>query len=104
MAVRIAVAGAGGRMGQALIEATLSDPALKLGAAFDLPGSASAGRDGGERFGMATGVAVVKDGDAVLGRADVVVCLASAPPASHHSSRRSSQELRRPSPSSLPRT
>jgi 4-hydroxy-tetrahydrodipicolinate reductase len=73
MAVRIAVAGAGGRMGQALIEATLSDPALKLGAAFDLPGSASAGRDAGERFGVAAGVIVGTDVDAALRAADVLI-------------------------------
>jgi len=43
--VKIAVAGAGGRMGQALIEAVIADPELTLAAAFDVPGSPVFGRD-----------------------------------------------------------
>ena len=39
MAVRLAIAGAGGRMGQALIDAALHDPAFALAAALDVPGS-----------------------------------------------------------------
>jgi len=73
MAVRIAVAGAGGRMGQALMEATLSDPGLALAAAFDVPGSAGAGRDAGERFGRETGVIVGTDVDAAARAADVLI-------------------------------
>ena len=71
--IRIAVAGAGGRMGQALIEATLSDPALALAAAFDVAGSPLAGRDAGERFGRATGVTVGTDADAAAAAADVLI-------------------------------
>ena len=73
MAVRIAVAGAGGRMGQALIEAALSDPQLTLAAAFDVAGSPALGRDAGERFGRATGVVVGADVDSALGAADVLI-------------------------------
>ena len=73
MAVRIAVAGAGGRMGQALIEATLADPGLALAAAFDIPGSAAAGHDAGESFGRATGVIVGTDVDAAARAADVLI-------------------------------
>jgi len=73
MAARIAVAGAAGRMGQALIEATLSDPDLALAAAFDVPGSAAVGRDAGERFGRATGVIVGADADAAARAADVLI-------------------------------
>ena len=73
MAVRIAVAGACGRMGQALIEATLADPGLALAAAFDIPGSAAAGHDAGERFGRATGVIVGTDVDAAARAADVLI-------------------------------
>ena len=65
-AVRIAIAGAGGRMGQALIEAVLADPACALAAAVDIAGSAAAGRDAGERFGRATGVNVGTDIDAAV--------------------------------------
>ena len=59
--VRIAIAGAGGRMGQTLIEAVLGAPDLALGAAFDIPSSGLIGRDAGERFGRATGITVGSD-------------------------------------------
>jgi len=45
--MRIAIAGAGGRMGGALIEAVLADPSLTLAAAFDVPGSPAIGRQAG---------------------------------------------------------
>jgi 4-hydroxy-tetrahydrodipicolinate reductase len=72
-AVRIAVAGAGGRMGQALIEAVLADHESALAAAIDIPGSPATGRDAGERFGRATGVAVGSDVDAAARAADVLI-------------------------------
>jgi len=71
--VRVAVAGAGGRMGQALIEALLSDQELALGAAFDVAGSPLEGRDAGERCGRATGVRVGSDVDAAAAAADVLI-------------------------------
>jgi 4-hydroxy-tetrahydrodipicolinate reductase len=70
---RIAIAGAGGRMGQALIEATLRSPDLVLAAAFDLPGTPALGRDAGERFGTPTGVAIGSDIDAAARAADVLI-------------------------------
>jgi len=73
MAARIAIAGAGGRMGQALIEAILSDSGSTLVAAFDVAGSAAAGRDAGERFGRATGVTVGTDADAAASVADLMI-------------------------------
>jgi 4-hydroxy-tetrahydrodipicolinate reductase len=39
VAVRIAIAGAGGRMGRMLIEAVLADPQAQLVAALDQPGN-----------------------------------------------------------------
>jgi 4-hydroxy-tetrahydrodipicolinate reductase len=45
--MRVAVAGAGGRMGQVLIEAVLSDRELQLVAALDAAGSAALGRAAG---------------------------------------------------------
>ena len=60
-AVRLAIAGAGGRMGQALIEAALAMPDVVLAAALDVAGSPALGRDAGERFGRATGVIVGAD-------------------------------------------
>src|SRR6516162_9178126 len=71
--VRVAVAGAGGCMGQALIEAMLSDRELALAAALDVAGSPLAGRDAGERFGRATGVRVASDVDAAAAAADVLI-------------------------------
>jgi 4-hydroxy-tetrahydrodipicolinate reductase len=41
--MKIAVAGAGGRMGRTLLEAVLADRELELGCAFDVPGSAAVG-------------------------------------------------------------
>jgi 4-hydroxy-tetrahydrodipicolinate reductase len=45
--MKVAVAGAGGRMGQVLIEAVLSDRELQLAAALDAAGSAALGRAAG---------------------------------------------------------
>jgi len=72
-AVRIAIAGAAGKMGQALIEAVLADRDCALAAAIDIVGSAATGRDAGERFGRATGVLVGTDVDAAVRGADVLV-------------------------------
>jgi 4-hydroxy-tetrahydrodipicolinate reductase len=45
--MKVAVAGAGGRMGQALIEAVLADRELQLAAALDAAGSPALGRTAG---------------------------------------------------------
>jgi 4-hydroxy-tetrahydrodipicolinate reductase len=71
--LRIAVAGASGRMGQALVEAVLAAPDLALAAALDIPGSAAIGRDAGERLGRASGVLVHSDVDTALAQADVLI-------------------------------
>lgn len=73
MTVRIAIAGAGGRMGQALIEATLDAEDLALAGALDQARSPAIGADAGERSGRSTGVRVVSDVDAVVGVADVLI-------------------------------
>jgi 4-hydroxy-tetrahydrodipicolinate reductase len=73
VSIRVAIAGAGGRMGQALIEATLAASDLALAAALDVPQSPFVGRDAGERIGRRAGVDVGADVDAALGRADVLV-------------------------------
>jgi 4-hydroxy-tetrahydrodipicolinate reductase len=73
MTIRIAIAGAGGRMGQALIDATLADPALVLAAALDVPGSPAVGRDAGEHAGRRTGIGVGTDPDAAAAAADVLI-------------------------------
>jgi len=71
--VRIAIAGAGGRMGQALIEATLAADDLVLAAAIDVAGAPAVGTDAGARFGRATGIVIGSDVDAALGAADVLI-------------------------------
>lgn len=73
MTVRVAIAGAGGRMGQALIEATLFDTGLTLAAALEIDGSSALGRDAGERFGRGTGVVVGSDVETALRGADVLL-------------------------------
>jgi 4-hydroxy-tetrahydrodipicolinate reductase len=70
---RVAIAGAGGRMGQTLIEAILGSPDLTLGSAFDIAGSPLVGTDAGERFGRRTGVLVVDDAEQALREADVLI-------------------------------
>ncbi|HYQ99873.1 MAG TPA: 4-hydroxy-tetrahydrodipicolinate reductase [Casimicrobiaceae bacterium] len=73
MSIRVAIAGAGGRMGQALVEAVLGDPELALAAALDVATSALAGQDAGLRFGRTTGVVVGADVDAAVRAADVLI-------------------------------
>ena len=71
--IRVAVAGAGGRMGRVLVEAVVAHPGLVLAAALDVSGSPALGRDAGEACGRATGVLVAADVDAALARADVLI-------------------------------
>jgi 4-hydroxy-tetrahydrodipicolinate reductase len=71
--VRVAIAGAGGRMGQALIEATLAQSDLSLAAALDVAQSPWVGRDAGERIGRRTGIAVTADIPAALAGSDVLI-------------------------------
>ena len=60
-------------MGRMLIEATLKDERLTLGAAFDVPGSPAIGRTAGELVGMACDVVVSSDMDAGLGQIDCLI-------------------------------
>ena len=64
--MRVAIAGAGGRMGRALIDAVLADRELTLAAAFDVAGSPAIGTQIG-------GVKVVADPGAAIRAADLVV-------------------------------
>ncbi|HTS22554.1 MAG TPA: 4-hydroxy-tetrahydrodipicolinate reductase [Casimicrobiaceae bacterium] len=73
MSLKLCIAGAGGRMGQTLLEAVLADPGLVLAGALDIPASPLVGRDAGERFGRATGVAVSADVAAAVAGADVLI-------------------------------
>jgi 4-hydroxy-tetrahydrodipicolinate reductase len=72
MPMKIAIAGASGRMGQMLIEATLGQPDLALAAALDRTDSPVLGRDCGEAMGKTTGVRVSSELAALAG-ADVLI-------------------------------
>jgi len=71
--IRIAIAGAGGRMGQALVERALDAPDLEIAAALDVAGASAIGTDAGRSLGRTTGVAVGHDVDAALAQADVLI-------------------------------
>ncbi|MEM7077960.1 MAG: 4-hydroxy-tetrahydrodipicolinate reductase [Pseudomonadota bacterium] len=71
---RIAIAGAGGRMGKTLIQAVHEADDLALGGAFEYPGSSLVGADAGELGGVGhLGVAVEADPEGALARFDVVI-------------------------------
>jgi 4-hydroxy-tetrahydrodipicolinate reductase len=72
--VRVAIAGAGGRMGRQLIQAALQLDGVKLGAALERTGSSLVGSDAGELAGVAkTGVIVSDSLDAVANDFDVFI-------------------------------
>lgn len=71
---RIAVAGAAGRMGKALIEAVEQAEGCTLAAAVERPGSSVVGADAGELAGLGRlGVAVSGDLEAVVDAFDVLI-------------------------------
>lgn len=71
---RVAVCGAGGRMGRALIQAIQSEPQVILMAALEYPESPLLGQDAGELAGIGRlGVPVVGELQTVLSAVDVVV-------------------------------
>ena len=71
--MKIAIAGASGRMGRSLVEAVLKTDDLKLGGAFDVAGSARIGRDAGDAIGRSCGVPVVDDFDAAIAASDCLI-------------------------------
>jgi 4-hydroxy-tetrahydrodipicolinate reductase len=72
--VRIAILGATGRMGHALIDTVLQNPGLRLAAAVALPGSAGFGGDAAALAGQApVGVIVSDDLNGAAASADVLV-------------------------------
>jgi 4-hydroxy-tetrahydrodipicolinate reductase len=56
--IKLAIAGASGRMGRMLVEAALADPAVEIAAALDRADSPELGRDCGEFLGRRTGVPI----------------------------------------------
>lgn len=71
--VKIAVAGASGRMGRMLIEATLKDEGAVLAAAFDRPDSAVIGKNAGELVGLPSDVLVTDNAREALAKADCLI-------------------------------
>ncbi|HMW18002.1 MAG TPA: 4-hydroxy-tetrahydrodipicolinate reductase [Accumulibacter sp.] len=69
----IAVAGAGGRMGQMLVEAVLKDVDCQLVAAFDQPGTPAIGKDAGEMIGRPCGITISDDFSAAIARAQCLI-------------------------------
>ncbi|CAB3902886.1 4-hydroxy-tetrahydrodipicolinate reductase [Achromobacter piechaudii] len=70
--MRIAIAGASGRMGQMLIDAILKSTDLQLAVALDRKGSSALGQDAGAPLGQQTGVLITDDLDA-LANADCLI-------------------------------
>ena len=82
--LRIAIAGASGRMGQMLIEAVLAAPDAELAAAVDVASSPAIGQDAGASLGRNTGCAVRSDVDAALGGVDVLIDFTRPEGTLHH--------------------
>ncbi len=88
-AVKIAVLGASGRMGAALVRLIAADDTLVLGGALGEPGDPALGRDAGQVAGIdALGVALTADLQSALngptGRCDVVIDFTSPAAAVGH--------------------
>src|SRR5690554_2032373 len=74
MTIRIAIAGAAGRMGKVLIEATVAANGAELTAAIVRPGSSLVGADAGELAGVGKqGVALSTDLSAVIDQFDALI-------------------------------
>ena len=71
--MKIAIAGASGRMGRMLIEAVLNDSDAQLVGALDRAGSPHLGQDAGAFLGNETGVKLTDDLDAVFAQADYLI-------------------------------
>ena len=71
--MKIAIAGAGGRMGRMLIEAVLDSGDMTLSGALDMPGSAALGQDAAGFLGRPCGVAVTSDVRAGMAGADTLI-------------------------------
>ena len=83
-ALRIAVAGASGRMGHMLIEAVLGSSDCTLGAAIDVVSSPAIGKDAADFIGRNTGVMISADVEAALKHADVLIDFTRPEGTLHH--------------------
>jgi len=71
--MRVAVAGASGRMGRMLIEAVLGSSDARLVGALDMPGSPALGRDAGDFLGRSTGVPITASLESGLEQAEFLI-------------------------------
>ena len=72
--LKVAIAGAGGKMGAANIRAIAATPDITVVSAFDRPGAPVIGKDAGEVAGIeGLGVAIVDDIAAALNGADAIL-------------------------------
>lgn len=71
--MRLVIAGAGGRMGRALIEPVLASKDLELAAALEAPGSPLLGKDAGELAGRPCGLEVTSDVARAISGADCLI-------------------------------
>jgi 4-hydroxy-tetrahydrodipicolinate reductase len=73
MTMRIAIAGASGRMGRMLVDTVIEAKDAELAGALDLATSPLLGRDAGEFSGHRTGVPISDDLDASLSKAEYLI-------------------------------
>ena len=73
MSVKLAIAGASGRMGHLLIEVALQTPGIEFVAALDRPDCAFIGRDAAEFLGKTSGVLIASDVEAAMSMADCLI-------------------------------
>ncbi|MGN1055247.1 MAG: 4-hydroxy-tetrahydrodipicolinate reductase, partial [Comamonas sp.] len=71
--LRVAVAGASGRMGRMLVEAIQNSTDCVLAAALDMPGSASIGTDAAAFLGQTSGALIESDLKTALSKADFLI-------------------------------
>ena len=71
--IRVAVAGASGRMGHMLIESVIGSADLALAGALDVAGSAALGQDAGAFLGRTSGITITSDLRAGLSDAQVLI-------------------------------
>jgi len=71
--LRVAVAGASGRMGRMLVEAIQNSPDCVLAAALDVPGSAALGTDAAAFLGQTSGAVIESDLKSALSKADFLI-------------------------------
>ena len=82
--IRIAVAGASGRMGRMLVESILKAPDTTLVAAFEQPDSPFIGKDAGELVDLPCGVAISSDVAAGVALADCLIDFTRPEGTLHH--------------------